>query len=134
MRAGRLNHSAPIHRHKVNSAEWTRSEFCLWPSFPPPPTPTKSGLPPLPLLPPHWFSIKCSHDSPLHSQRFLYFQQIHTQALEQRIAPILNSHPTYSRPTVPTSSISPILQYSVDVIYTETHNLSHHLHRPLPWQ
>ena len=24
MGAGRLNHHAPIHRHKVNSAEWTR--------------------------------------------------------------------------------------------------------------
>ena len=32
--AGRLNHRAPIDRHKVNSAEWTRLEFCLWLSFP----------------------------------------------------------------------------------------------------
>ena len=31
--AGRLNHRAPIHCHKVNSAEWTRLEFCLWLSF-----------------------------------------------------------------------------------------------------
>ena len=30
MGAGRLNHHAPIHRHKVNSAEWTRVEFRLW--------------------------------------------------------------------------------------------------------
>ena len=63
MGAGCLNHCAPIHRHKVNSAEWTRLAFCLWLSFP-----------------------------------------------------------------------SPILQYSADVIYTEPHNLPHHLQRPFPWQ
>ena len=45
--------------------------------------PTRSGLPPLALLPPHWFSTKCSHDSPFHSQRFPYLQQIHTQALAE---------------------------------------------------
>ena len=30
MGAGRLNDRAPIHRHKVNSAEWTRVEFRMW--------------------------------------------------------------------------------------------------------
>ena len=45
--------------------------------------PTRSGLPPLPLLPPHWFSTKCSHDSPFYSQKFPYPQQIHTQALAE---------------------------------------------------
>ena len=48
-----------------------------------PPSPTKSGLPPLPLLPPHWFSTKRFHDSPFHSQRFPYLQQIHTHALAE---------------------------------------------------
>ena len=81
--AGHLNHRAPIHHHKVNSKEWTRVEFCLLLSSPPPPLPTKSGLPPLPLLPPHWFSTKRSHDSPFHSQRSPYLQQIHTQALAE---------------------------------------------------
>ena len=102
MGAGRLNHHAPIHRHKVNSAEWTRLEFYLWLSSPTrcplPNLPTKSGLPPLPLLPGHWFATKCSHVSPFHSQRFSYLQQIHTQAFEQRIALILNSLLTYSPP------------------------------------
>ena len=55
--------------------------------------PTKSGLPPLPLLPPHWFSTKCSHDSQFYSQRLPYLQQIHTQALaENRTHLKVSSH------------------------------------------
>ena len=99
---------------------------------PPPRLPTKSGLSPLPLLPPHWFSTQCSHDSPFHSQRFPYLQEIHTQTLAENCR-----YPQQSRhilPTIPTSSISPMLQYFAEVIYTEPHNLRHHLHRPFPWQ
>ena len=52
----------------------------------------------------------------------------------QRIAPILNSLPTYSCSTVSTTSVSSILQYSADIIYTEPHNLPHNLHRLFLWQ
>ena len=68
-----------------------------------PSPPSKLGLLSLPLLPPHWFSTKCSHGSQFHSYRgFPHLQQIHTQAsAENRTHPqqsvhILQPHSSYT--------------------------------------
>ena len=111
--AGRLNHLAPIHRHKVNSAEWTRLEFRLWLSSPR--LPTRSGLPPLALFPPHWFSTKCSHNRPFYSKRFPYLQQIHTQALAE------NHTHTLQSPHLLPPDRSYILKLSHSAIFSGCH-------------
>ena len=130
--AGRLNHRAPMHRHKVSSAEWTRSEFCLWLSFPPtfPLNQTSHLCHSFPRIVFQQNVPMIAHSTPRGSPT----SNRSTHRHQQRIAPILNSLLTYSHSTISTSSNFPILQYSADVIYTEPHNLPHHLHRPFPWQ
>ena len=77
-----------------------------------------SGLPPLPLLPPHWFSTKRSHDSLFHSQMFPYLQQIHTQALAKNRTHLQQS------PHILPPHRSNTLNLSHSAIFS-----SHHLYR-----
>ena len=93
-----FNHYAIIYHSMANSRQPIKLSVL---SVPPPPS--KLGLLSLPLLPPHWFSTKCSHGSPFHPHRGSpHLKLIHTQALaENHIHPqqsvhILQPHCSYT--------------------------------------
>ena len=75
-----------------------------------------SSLPP----PLHWSSTECSHGSPFFPHRGSPPPPDPHTGISEESQPILNSLPTYTSPTVPTPSISPILQESADVTYTQS--------------
>ena len=66
-----------------------------------------------------WSSTECSHGSPFCSHRGLPSPTDPHTDISKESQPILNSLPTYTSPTIPTPSISPILQESADVTYTQ---------------
>ena len=65
-------------------------------------------------LPSHWFSAECSHRSPFCSHRVSPPPTNQHTDISKRSEHIFNSLPTHTSSTIPTLSISPILQELVD--------------------
>ena len=95
----RLNYLTIFYGLMINSRQPIKlSVLCV--VLPSPPS--KLGLLYVPLLPPHWFSTKCSHGSLFHSHRGCpHLQQVDTQASAencphpQQSVHILQPHSSY---------------------------------------